>query len=670
MNPGMPSPTRPRPAPVPAWVLGGLILGLVLACYWPALTGALVWDDASHVTRPDLRSWAGLGRIWCSLGATEQYYPVVHSAFWFEYRLWGASTLGYHLVNVFLHAADCCLLVVALVRLGRMRAAALPAGAALLAAVLFAVHPVAVESVAWISEQKNTLSLLFYLLAGLAYLDFRETGRWRTYAGASVLFLLALGTKSVTSSLPAALLVVLWWTTGQVAWRRDGLRLLPWFVAAVAMGLLTAWVERTQIGATGAAFDFSPGQRLLLAARDLQFYLATLAWPDPLLFFYPRWDVPAQATGWIGCLVGAVALTVALFLLRRRARGPLAAWLFFAGTLFPALGFFNVYPFLFSYVADHFQYLACLGIARLGAGFRALGWAAVAAVVAALALRSNLQSREYAGPAELYRAILAGNPDCWKAHELLGDAEFGTDPAAAREEFAAAVRLKPDDGEAEGNLGALLLTVPGAEDEAIGHLRQAIAAAPYLAEPHLNLGKIFERTPGRAAEAAAEYRAALRLNPGLGDAHFGLANVLAQLPGGAAESLEEYGWMLRADPASVPARVNRAGELARMPGREAEALADYEAVLRDHPDLVPVHYNLAIALARMPGREAEAIAQYQETIRLRPDLAAAHRNLGLEYARTGRRDEAAREWRTALALNPGYTDLPAMLQRLDRERGR
>src|SRR3954471_12933028 len=201
------------------WALFAALGAVVLACYWPVLAGGMVWDDHAHVTTPELRSWTGLRRIWTELGATQQYYPVLHSAFWIEHRLWGEATLGYHLTNALLHATACGLLVVALRRLGSLGGATsrpLPAGTAWVAAFLFAVHPVCVESVAWISEEKNTLSLFFYLLAALAYLKFCDGRRVGLYVLATVLFLLAIGTKTVAATLPAALLVVLWWRNGRL----------------------------------------------------------------------------------------------------------------------------------------------------------------------------------------------------------------------------------------------------------------------------------------------------------------------------------------------------------------------------------------------------------------------------------------------------------------------
>src|SRR5471030_813229 len=213
------------------WLVPALVVAAVLLAYYPALRGGLVWNDPDYVTRPELQNGCGLERIWFEPGATEQYYPVLHTAFWLEHRLWGDSPLGYHLANVLLHAAAACLFLLVLRRLltDSGRAPAIAADAAAFAALLFALHPVCVESVAWISEQKNTLSLALYLLSARAYLRFADTRGGAAYAAAFALFCAALGTKSVTATLPAALLVATWWTTGRVVWRRDVAPLVPWF---------------------------------------------------------------------------------------------------------------------------------------------------------------------------------------------------------------------------------------------------------------------------------------------------------------------------------------------------------------------------------------------------------------------------------------------------------
>src|SRR5580698_2440129 len=225
-----------------------------LAAYWPALHGSLVWDDASHVTTVPLQSPHGLWRIWFDLGATQQYYPLLHSAFWTEHRIWGSAVLGYHLTNVILHALSAGLLVRIVRRLS------LPG--AWLAGLVFALHPVCVEAVAWISEQKSTLSGVFYLAAALVYLYFDQSRKRSQYIAATALFLAALGAKTVTASLPAALLIVFWWKRGKLDWKRDAIPLLPWFAIGATAGLTTAWVERRFIGAQGTAFSLSPLQHL------------------------------------------------------------------------------------------------------------------------------------------------------------------------------------------------------------------------------------------------------------------------------------------------------------------------------------------------------------------------------------------------------------------------
>ena len=410
----------------PPWALSALVFLVVLGSYWPCLRGGLLWDDAAHVTRADLRPLGGLFRIWANLRETQQYYPVLHSAFWLEYRLWGASTLGYHLVNVGLHGLNACLVALLLARLR------VPKGAAWLAALLFAAHPVCVESVAWISEQKNTLSLAFYLLSARAFLGFSENRRASSYLQASLLFCAALGTKSVTATLPAALLLVLWWSRGRLPTRRDVAPLLPWFLVAGASGALTAWVERHVVGAQGAAFDLTPVERLLLAGRVVWFYLGKLLWPSDLMFIYPHWRIDSGDPRSWAPLAAAGTLTAGLWLMRGRLRGACAGWLFFVGSLFPAMGIVSVFPFLYSYVADHFQYLASLGVFAVAAcgAYSLVGrmpvlgrvWAraACALLVAGLAFLSRLQSATYRDSETLYTATLERNPACWMAENNLG----------------------------------------------------------------------------------------------------------------------------------------------------------------------------------------------------------------------------------------------------------
>jgi tetratricopeptide (TPR) repeat protein len=622
------------------WRFGALFLGLALFCYWPALRGGFVWDDQAHVTRQDLQSVSGLGRIWFDLHSTQQYYPVLHSAFWVEHRLWGDETLGYHLVNVALHVAAACLLVLILLRLN--------VPGAVLAGTIFVVHPVCVESVAWMSEQKNTLSLVFYLGSALLYLRFeKERGSSqavgpfaaRTYLQAFALFILALLTKSVSATLPAAVLLVLWWQRGRLSWRRDVLCLLPWFALAVCSGLFTAWVERRYNGAVGRDFDLTLAQRFLLSGHVLWFYLGKLLWPVRLVFIYPRWDVRAAAAGWTGYWAAAAAVTAALWWVCRRWRGPLAAWLFFAGSLFPALGFFNVYPFLYSYVADHFQYLPSLGIiaavaagaasclARCPAGVQTAGRLLCAGLVATLAWLSHAQSRNYRDVTALYSATIAQNPACFLAHNNLGIEFERTGRAGEAEaQYRAAIASKPDLAEAHYNLGHLCLRLPGRAEDAIAEFQEALRLKPDYPEAHDNLGNALSQLPGRLDDAIAQYQEALRLRLNYPEAQSNLGFVL-DLEGRTAEAIPHFEAALRLRPGDFQILFNLGRAFSKIPGRLDDAIAQFEAALRQRPDAAPVHLDLAIALLKVPGRKAEAVTHLEEALRLQPTLVRAQRLL-------------------------------------------
>ena len=533
-----PGTSTKRDASSAAW-LGLALIAAAVAAYWPALGGGLVWDDDAHLTRGALQGWDGLWNIWFTPGATQQYYPVLHSAFWLEHWLWGDATLGYHLANVLWLAVAALLLVVLAERL-RIRGA-------WVAAFVFALHPVHVESVAWMSEQKNTLSLLFYLASAIAWTRFDGSRRRRDWALAFALFALALGSKTVTATLPAALLVVVWWQRGRIDWRRDVLPLVPWFAIGVAAGLGTAWMERHVIGADGDEFTLSAAQHLVLAARVVWHYLRAFAWPSPLMFMYPRWPIDAaSASAWVYplALVGAFA---ALWRLRVRRRAPLAALLIFVGTLVPVLGFLNVYPFRYSWVADHFQYHADVPLALMcGAG---TSWlfararrgvpslvviALVSFALAGLGALTYRQTGEYRDAETLYRATLAKNPTSWMAHH---------------------------------NLGRLVSRKPGGLDEAIGHFEAAIALKPNHARAHYALGVALQRV-GRGAEAVPHFEAAVRYEPNnpvlVANAEYLLGLEALRRPDGAAEAVRHLTEAVRRKPgiAETAQALERAKALA------------------------------------------------------------------------------------------------------------
>ena len=598
MDPAVPTEPTPHARPG-AWRTGALaaaVVALTLLAYWPCLQGGRVWDDEAHLTAPALRSWPGLGRIWTEVGATQQYYPLLHSAFWLEHRIWGDAVLGYHLVNVLLHALSAVLLV------GALRRLAVPG--AWLAGMLFALHPVGVESVAWISEQKNTLSLALLLGALLAYLRYDEERRADWYGAAFALFLGALLTKTVTATLPAMLLVVIGWRHRRIDWRRDVRPLLPWFAAAVAAGLTTIWVERTLIGARGREFSLGGIERGLLAARALSFYLGKLVWPADLCFVYPRWQIDAGVWWQWGFPLGQGALVALLWTWRRRLPGALVAYLLFALSIFPALGFFNVYPFVFSYVADHFQYA---GIAVAAAAFSAAatlllrrlepvpGWLRALPAVTLLGLLGGVtwrQAATFADATTLYRATLARNPGAWLA---------------------------------QTNLGLILSAKPETFPEALAHLREAVRLQPDGYESRNNLGFVLVHAPGGESEACAQFEAAIRLNPGRSEAVANLGTLLMRLPGCATAAEANLRRALQLRPDWFEMRVNLGALLSRPPGREAEAEQEFRTALRLRPDSAEAHYDLMLLLARMPGREVEALAHLTAARRLQPDFEPARR---------------------------------------------
>ncbi len=485
-----------------------VIFVAALLAYSPALRGELLWDDDGHVTRPELRSIGGLVRIWTELGATQQYYPLLHSAFWVQHKLWGDWVVGYHVVNVLLHATCACLLWAILQRLK------IPG--AYLTACVFAVHPVHVESIAWITELKNTLSLVFYLGATLCYLRFDETRDERALTRAFALFVAGLLSKSVVATFPAAMLVVVWWKRGTIRWDNDIRPLFRFFAIAVIGGCVTAFLERKLIGAEGAEFELTLLQRLQLSGRVVWFYLGKLVCPVRLTFIYPRWDVK-DAPAWHWMLVaGLVALVAALWLIRRRVRGPLGAVLLFVGSLVPVLGFFNVYPFRYSFVADHFQYLpsiaiitlACAGIAMAG---RRVEIPLGAAIVVLLGVTTWRQAHQYRDVPTLYLTTLDRNPQCWMAHTNLGVYYVTHDrPDEAQAQYEAALRIRPEHPEALSNLGALLVQ-RGNVDEGIEYLQQAARAKPQAAAIQMNLGNALVAAK-RIDDAIEAYERAVKLD--------------------------------------------------------------------------------------------------------------------------------------------------------------
>lgn len=578
----------------------------------------MLWDDDVHLTTASLQSWTGLARIWTDFHATQQYYPVASTAFWIMNRLWGHDPLGYHVVNILLH-----ILSAFLVWRG-LRRWSVPG--ATIAATIFALHPLNVESIAWMTELKNTLSGVFYLLAAGAYLRFDETRDWRWYAAAVAAFVLALGSKTVTATLPAALLIAFWWRRGRIDWRRDLLPLIPMFAVGVGMGLWTAWLEVHWVGAKSSEFPFTFVERVLLAGRVAWFYAGKVVWPASLMFWYPRWSI-SQAVWWQYLFpIALAAVLVGLWAIRGRTRAPLAAALFFCGTLFPALGFFNVYPFRYSFVADHFAYLANLGlIAGLSAGLVLIvaKWrpgvpegAIAAAVAVPLFILTFQQSRHYASGEALYRATMAANPTSVLARN---------------------------------NLAALLLDGPSSGWTEAGELAQAaLRINPHDAASHNNLGVVLQRS-GRFKESVAEHREAVRLNPD-GPALFYNLGIALSSDGQLEEAVSAYERALEIVPDQERALHNLGKVLAQL-GRYDEAVGRLRAAVRLAPDSQDILMSLGNVL-QLKRDFNGAITTYTEALRIHPNWGEAQHNLALALRGAGRPDDAVTAFREAERLLP------------------
>lgn len=573
----------------------------MLLAYLGVAECGFVWDDDDYVTQnPVLRSAAGLWSIWFEPRSLPQYYPLVHTTFWVEWQLWGAAPLGYHVVNVLLHGLAALLFGRLLQRL------AVPGAWA--AALWFAAHPLHVESVAWVTERKNVLSLVAALCAAHRYwswhtaagADARATRRHLLLAG--VWFALALASKTVTATLPAALLVVVWWRDGRIA-RRDAWPL----GAALAGGALaagaTAWLEAVHVGAADTS-DLAYLDRLLVAGRAPWHYLGSVLWPFGNCFHYPRWRLdPGDWTQWLYVVATLAALTAAGALRPRWGRGPLATLLLFGGVLTPVLGCFDVYPFRFSFVADHFAYHASLpvfaAVAAVTTRWLAGRWPgggrlAALAIAVGLALLSSRLVPNYRDEATLWQATLHCNPASTLAlTNLAGRALAAGDLATAQALSERALRSDPDHPESIANLGVLAHRrndLAAAE----AHYLRALALRPRFATTLRNLGAL-RHQQGRSAEARPLVEQALALDPEYLDGRTLHVTVLHALRDWRA-CLDAADWVLAHRPDLLDMRL-RAAEAALELGDRAAALAHAERALQQAPGLEQARRVIARARA-------------------------------------------------------------------------
>ena len=566
-----------------------LLVGLTFIAYLPALRGGFVFDDGPLIIMNRLvRAHDGLYRFWFTTEASD-YYPLTGSLWWLQWRVFGYHAIGYHAVNILLHTANAILVWVILLRLK------IPG--AWLAGLVFALHPVNVATVAWISEQKNTLSMLFSAVAILLYLRFYEDGRWRWYGFSLAAFLLALFSKTAVVMLPVVLLGCVWWVRGRLRWK-DLVCSAPFFVFSLALGLVTIWFQHHRALQGHLVRSDGFPARLAAAGWVPWFYLYKTFLPVHLTLMYPKWSI--DASRWVSYLPGALLfLCFLVFWRERRTWGrPLLFGLgYFVATLVPVLGFFDQGFYSYSLVADHWQYYSIVGVIALtvAAGeevFRRIGdqhrWWGMAVAVGMLAMLGAATWQRgcvYASEETLWQDTVSKNPQAWRAYINLGAAlkQAGKLEAAVGC-FEQALRLQPDSAEAHNDLGDALRQ-QGQMPEAIRHFEQALRIRPQYAEPHGNLGNALAQL-GRDQEAIRHFEQALQINPDFAEVHNNLGNALLRQ------------------------------------GKIPEAIEHYQQALRIYPDFAEAHLNLAIALEKA-GRAPEAIEQYQQALKLKPDLTEA-----------------------------------------------
>ena len=667
---------------------------MVIISYLPAmLWGGFVWDDNIFIKSDPVREVSGLWQIWFSPGDIEDedhYLPLTYTTFWLEHKLWGYAPAGYHIVNVLLHLANTLLVWHIL------RWLAVP-GAWVVAAV-FAVHPLHVESVAWVIERKDVLSGLFYLAAALAWMRFVEKPRPGRYACSLTLYAAALLSKSIAITLPAALLIGHWWKQDRVT-SMDVLRIVPFFMIGLAYAVGDLSLSRS---INPVSLDYSLIERTLLAAYVLWFYAGKLLWPMGLAVIYPHWDIRVgDPLAW-GYLIAAIALAVALWRFRQQlGRGPLAGALFFAVTLSPVLGFVDHGYMTYAFVADRFQYLAGIGVMavvisavaysvrRLSGIWQkgALGVAAVALVV--LGMLTWRQASIYRDEETFNRHIIALNPQAENAHFHLGNALYEQGRyEEALDEYRVAIAQRPNYAKVHVAFGAVLNKLERYE-EAKTHLRRAIALNPQAKDAHLNLGDALykqgryeealevarvavEQDPdsfkahvnlgvilnslGRFEEAETHLRRAIELNPQARDAHLNLGDALYK-QGRHEEALEVARVVVDQDSDSFEAHVNLGITFVAL-----ERFEEAETHLSRAIELNPSHIEALYALAKIRFKQQrydEMLKLYQRLIDIDPTDAVAYGDMGVALFLLGRNDEAMRSFDQALSLDPAMKGVRA-----------
>jgi len=676
----------PRPSPSPAhgattaprlWLQILALVMLTLLAYLPVWRAGFVWDDDDHVTaNAALTAAHGLTYIWSS-PAIARYFPLTLTTYWAERHLWGLHPLPYHLVNLLFHAANAVLVLLLLRRL-RLRAA-------WFAAALWAVHPVNVESVAWISQLKNVQSGFFFFSSLMFYTMFDEEKhrplRWYSsylssswYSLAFVCAVLAMLSNAYAAILAIVLLLPVWWRRGYPE-KADITRIFPFVAISWLAAGFAIFTRRAQTNTPDAlAARLGLLERFIVAGKAFWFYLAKILCPLPLSFVYPRWhNHPLNPLSWLP-LAALLALFLLLWRSRNRpgCRNALFALAFFFAALLPVLGLVHISNFQYAFAADRFQYFASLAIITLlcsGAAtllhraasqpryFAALAVPLLLTASAALTWRHASVFRD---EETLWLDTIAKNPQSAFAHYSLGNLLLQAGKLnAAAVHYKIALTIRPNYADAHANLGSVFLEQKRFSD-AIAHYQEAARLEPPSAALECNLGIALEQT-GRADEAIAHYQKVLQLDPDFIQAHNNLGNLYLQ-QGRFRDGVRQYQLAVDAAPRFAQLHYNLANALLDT-GQIQDAIAQYQLALRLKPGYAQAHCDLGDALAQA-GQLDDAITHYREALRLKPDFAAAHFGLANALSQTGRTEEAYVHYEQAQWIESALVASPATTIRL------
>ena len=640
------------------WFAGLLLIFCAFVAYRPVWHAGFIWDDDHHLTaNPCIVGPLGFKHIWTSSAAV--YYPLVLTSFWVQHVLWGLNPVPYHLVDIAMHAASGMLLWRVL--------QALKVRGAWLGAMLWVLHPVQTESAAWITELKNTQSGVFYLLTILIFLKWRSEKTSTQQQNAEKYYVLALFcsafailSKTSTVMLPVVLGLCWWWMDGRWQWR-NMFRLVPFLmISAVASGW-TIWEQKFHSRALGPEWAQSWPQRFAIAGKDIWFYLGKLLWPRPLIFLYPHWQINAAQPVVYLPVLAAVIVGLVLWLRRQSVLRPVFfAYAYFVVSLFPVLGFFTVYFFRYSFVADHFQYLASMGpLALAGAGMSAgfdylqerslfLKPAVCGLLLGTLGTLTWQQSKMYYDIETLWRTTIASNPSAFLAYNNLGSIYLDAGQVErAMPYFQRALESKPDFSEAHSNLGEALMRT-GRVDEGLLELNKAVAIAPDSAESQYNLGNALMQV-GQLDGAVDHFKAALNIKPDYVQADNNLGIVFLRTRQ-LDEARDYFQRALETSPSYAEAHYNLGG-VFEMQGDLDQAVMEFQKAIEIEPNYAHAHGQLASMLAAQ-GRLDESEKEYRRLLELEPHSAQVHYQLGLVLQKQNKSADAIAEYQEAIRLNP------------------